>query len=152
MSISGSSCVSAASYACTKGDELYIHSSMDEERQEDFRSRVSFSLAELIMTILLPTKLSYSNSIERLNSLLGDCFPFRFHLRGGWERALSSAVLKRLKSAAGFVSDIVGLSVGFQIATSSGFSNQSRHAVRTGDEAGYCKGGWRVRNRKYLRV
>ena len=112
----------------------------------------SILTAELIIKILLPTKLSYSNSIERLNSLLGDCFPFRFHLRGGWERALSSAVLKRLKSAAGFVSDIVGLSVGFQIATSSGFSNQSRHAVRTGDEAGYCKGGWRVRNRKYLRV
>ena len=88
-----------------------------------------FSRAELIIKILLPTKLSYSNSIERLNSLLGDCFPFRFHLRGGWERALSSAVLKRLKSAAGFVSDIVGLSVGFQIATSLGFSNQSRHAV-----------------------
>ena len=57
---------------------------MDEERQEDFRSRVSFSRAELIIKILLPTKLSYSNSIERLNSLLGDCFPFRFHLRGGF--------------------------------------------------------------------
>ena len=94
-----------------------------------------FSRAELIIKILLPTKLSYSNSIERLNSLLGDCFPFRFHLRGGWERALSSAVLKRLKSAAGVVSDIVGLSVGFQIATSSGFSNQSRHAEQVMKQA-----------------
>ena len=83
-----------------------------------------FSRAELIIKVLLPTKLSYSNSIiERSNSLLGGCIPFRLHLRGGWERALSSAVLKRQKSVVGFVSDIVGLSVGFQIATSLGFSN-----------------------------
>jgi hypothetical protein len=32
-----------------------------------------FSRAELIINILLPTKPSYSNSIERSNSLLGGC-------------------------------------------------------------------------------
>ena len=32
-----------------------------------------FSRAELIIKILLPTKASYSNSIERSNSLLGGC-------------------------------------------------------------------------------
>jgi hypothetical protein len=44
-----------------------------------------FSRAKLIIKILLPTKLSYSNSIERSNSLLGGCISFRLHLRGGWD-------------------------------------------------------------------
>ena len=78
------------------------------------------------------------------------CSTFHLHLRGGWERALASVVLKRRRKCGVVRSSIVEMSVGFQIATSSRVSNQSRHAEeRNMDEQAFAQGE-QVRIYRYL--